>query len=97
MIHQAEDVWTRHPATGRLERLEIENGHPGPGDYDLPALPGPDFQRVQPVTEMLQYPCDSCLQLGALSPRKPYPRVSRLEPFSDSIILCRYATFHLCP
>eukprot|EP00438_Fugacium_kawagutii_P017071 Skav214409 [mRNA] locus=scaffold5157:39264:42174:+ [translate_table: standard] len=56
---EAEDVWTRHPATGRLERLEkMDPGHPGPGDYDLPALPGPPIFQLQLMVQAVR--CCKC-------------------------------------
>lgn len=37
---EAEDPWSKMCGTGRLEAVEKKEGHPGPGDYELPDLPG---------------------------------------------------------
>lgn len=48
-----DDAWARDPSTGRLKALEKEDV-PGPGDYDLPALPGAPAALIAPPSERVK-------------------------------------------
>jgi len=53
LAEEAEDPWSKMCGTGRLKALEVDPGHPGPGDYELPDLPGGPSAFFAPESDVM--------------------------------------------